>query len=62
MPGAEARKIRRKYEEKASLLRPELISGAPPDVVTAVRRAQELLDTAWEVLGIRRAATATTRQ
>jgi hypothetical protein len=51
MPGAEARKIRRKYEEKASLLRPELISGAPPDVVTAVRRAQELLDTAWEVLG-----------
>ena len=51
MPGAETRKIKRKYEDKASLLRPELISGAPPNVVTAVRRAQELLDTAREVLG-----------
>lgn len=51
MPGAEARKIRRKYEDKASLLRPELISGAPPSVVTAVKPAQELLDKAWEVLG-----------
>jgi curved DNA-binding protein CbpA len=51
MPGAEALKIKRKYEDKASLLRPDLIWGAPPDVVTAVRQAQELLDTAWEVLG-----------
>ena len=51
MPGAETRKIQRKYEDKASLLRPELISGAPPNVVTAVRLAQELLDTAWGVLG-----------
>lgn len=51
LPAAETRTIKRKYEEKASLLRPELISGAPPNVVTAVRRAQELLDTAWEVLG-----------
>lgn len=51
LPGAQAHKIRRKYEDKASLLRPELVSGAPPNVVTAVRRAQELLDTAWEVLG-----------
>src|SRR5262245_45645453 len=51
MPGAEARKIKRKYEDKASLLRPELISGAPPSVVTAVKPAQELLDKAWEVLG-----------
>ena len=51
MPGAEARKIKRKYEDKASLLRPELVSGAPPEVVTAVRRARELLDTAREVLG-----------
>jgi DnaJ domain len=50
LPGAEARKIKRKYEEKAALLRPELISGAPPDVVTAVKRAQELLDTGWQVL------------
>ena len=51
LPGAEARKINREYDAKAALLRPELISGAPPNVVTAVSRAQELLDTAWEVLG-----------
>jgi DnaJ domain len=50
MPGAEPRKIKRQYEDKAGLLRPELIWGAPPNVVVAVRRAQELLDTAWEVL------------
>ena len=51
MPGAEARKIKQKYEEKAALLRPELIAGASPNVLTAVTRAQELLDTAREVLG-----------
>jgi len=51
LPGAEARKIQREYDAKAALLRPELISGAPPDVVTAVMRAQELLDTARAVLG-----------
>ena len=51
MPGAETREIQRKYEDKASLLRPELISGAPPNVVTAVMLAQDLLDTAWDVLG-----------
>jgi hypothetical protein len=51
LPGAGARNLRRKYEEKAGLLRPEMIAGAPPNVVTAVRRAQELLDTAWQVLG-----------
>lgn len=51
MPGAEARKLRQKYDAKAALLRPELISGAQPDVLTAVMRAQQLLDAAWEVLG-----------
>jgi hypothetical protein len=51
LPGAEARKIKREHDAKAALLRPELISGAPPDVLTAVMRAQELLDTSWEVLG-----------
>jgi DnaJ domain len=51
LPGAEARKLRRAYEDKAGLLQPEMTSGAPPDVVTAVRRGQELLDAAWEVLG-----------
>jgi len=51
MPDAETRTIRRKYQDKAALLRPELISGAPSDVLTAVTRAQHLLDTAWGVLG-----------
>jgi hypothetical protein len=51
LPGAEPRKIKQKYDAKAALLRPELISGAPPNVLTAVRRAQELLDTAREMLG-----------
>ena len=39
LPGAEARKIKREYDAKAALLRPELISGAPPNVLTAVTRA-----------------------
>jgi curved DNA-binding protein CbpA len=51
LPGAEARKIRQKCDSKAALLRPELTSGAPPDVLPAVTRAQELLDAAREVLG-----------
>jgi curved DNA-binding protein CbpA len=48
---AETRTIRRNYEDKAALLRPELISGAPSNVLTAVTRAQHLLGTAWGVLG-----------
>ena len=51
VPNAETRTIKRKYEDKAPLLRPELISGPPPNVLTAVTRAQHMLDTAWEVLG-----------
>jgi DnaJ-class molecular chaperone len=51
MPDAEPRTIKRKYQGKAALLRPELISGAPSTVLTAVTRAQHLLDTAWGVLG-----------
>ena len=51
LPGAEARKIQREYDAKAALLEPRLISGAPPNVVTAVMRAQDLLDTARTVLG-----------
>ena len=51
LPGAEARKINRAYDAKAALLRPELIWGAPPDVLTAATRAQALLDAAREVLG-----------
>jgi len=51
VPDAETRTIRRKYQDKAALLRPELISGAPSDVLSAITRAQRLLDTAWGVLG-----------
>jgi hypothetical protein len=51
LPGAEARKIQREYDAKAALLGPGLISGASPNVVTAVMRAQDLLDTARTVLG-----------
>ena len=31
LPGAEACKIKREYDAKAALLRPDLISGAPPE-------------------------------
>jgi len=51
LPGAAAEKIRRRYEERAALLRGEMIAGAPSNVLVAVRRAREFLDGAWEVLG-----------
>jgi hypothetical protein len=51
VPDAETRTIKRKYQDKATLLRPELISGAPSTVLAVVTRAQYLLDTAWGVLG-----------
>jgi len=51
VPDAETRTIKRKYQDKVALLRPELISGAPSNVLAAVTRAQHLLDTAWGVLG-----------
>jgi hypothetical protein len=51
LPGASAEKIRREYDAKRSLLRPELISGAPSNVLAAVRRAEGILDAAWRVLG-----------
>ena len=51
MPGAATEEIQDKYDAKASLLRPELIAGAPSAVITAVSRAQQLLDTARRVLG-----------
>ena len=50
MPGAETRKIRQEYEAKSALLRPDMIAGAPSNVLTAITRAQDLLDRAWEVL------------
>jgi len=51
LPGAAAEKIRRKYQERVALLRGEMIAGAPSNVLAGVRRAQEFLDGAWEVLG-----------
>jgi hypothetical protein len=51
LPGAAADKIERRYGERTALLRGEMIAGAPSNVLVAVRRAQEFLDGAWEVLG-----------
>jgi DnaJ domain len=51
LPGASAGKIQRTYEAKMSLLRPELISGAPSNVVKAASRAQDILNAALRVLG-----------
>src|SRR6185437_1203611 len=50
LPGAEPRQIKREYAARSGLLGPEMIAGAPPDVITAVSRAQDLLDSAWQVL------------
>jgi hypothetical protein len=51
LPGASADKIRREYDAKTSLLRAELISGAPSHVIKAASRAQGILDAALRVLG-----------
>jgi hypothetical protein len=51
MPGASSEEIQDKYDAKAIVLRPELIAGAPSAVITAVSRAQQLLDSARRVLG-----------
>jgi hypothetical protein len=51
LPSVSVGKIRREYDAKASLLRPELIAGAPSTVVKAASRAQGILDAAWRVLG-----------
>jgi hypothetical protein len=51
LPGAEQATIRHEYEAKTNLLRPELISGAPSNVVQAISRAQGMLNDAWHVLG-----------
>ena len=50
LPGASADKIQSEYDAKMSLLRPELISGAPSTVVKAASRAQGILDAARRVL------------
>jgi hypothetical protein len=50
LPDASTEQVQRQYDSKASLLRPELVTGAPSPVVTAVSRACEILDAARRVL------------
>jgi curved DNA-binding protein CbpA len=51
LPDASSEDIQQAYDAKAGLLRPELLSGAPPKVVTAAARAQGIIDAARRVLG-----------
>ena len=51
LPGASPGEIQEAYEAKAGLLRPQLISGAPSNVVAAASRAQKFLGAALRVLG-----------
>jgi hypothetical protein len=44
-------KIQETYDSKASLLRPELLAGAPANVLSVASRAQEILDAARRALG-----------
>jgi len=50
-PGASPGEIQYAYGAKASLLRPEMVAGAPPTVLDAVARGQRILDEALRVLG-----------
>jgi curved DNA-binding protein CbpA len=50
LPDASSEDIQRAYDAKAGLLRPELLSGAPPAVVTAAALAQGIIDAARGVL------------
>jgi curved DNA-binding protein CbpA len=50
LPDASPEDIQKAYGAKAGLLRPELLSGAPPAVVTAAARAQGIIDAAQQVL------------
>jgi curved DNA-binding protein CbpA len=50
LPDASSEDIQQAYSAKAGLLRPELLSDAPPAVVTAAARAQGIIDAARSVL------------
>ena len=50
LPGASAEQVKLQHDAKVSLLRPELIAGAPSPVVTAATRAREILGAAQRVL------------
>jgi len=51
LPGATQEQIHSAFESRASLLRPDVLSGAPSPVLTAASRARRLLDDGWRVLG-----------
>src|SRR5215471_5312346 len=51
VPDASAEDIQKAYDAKAGLLRPELLSGAPPAVISSAARAQGIIDAARQVLG-----------
>jgi curved DNA-binding protein CbpA len=51
LPDASSGDIQHAYDAKAELLRPQLLSGAPPKVITAAARAQGIIDAAQRVLG-----------
>jgi hypothetical protein len=48
--GASVEQVQRQHDAKSSLLRPDLLAGAPSPVITAASRAREILDTARRVL------------
>jgi curved DNA-binding protein CbpA len=50
LPGASAEQVRSQHDAKMSLLRPELLAGAPSPAVMAATRAREILDAARRVL------------
>lgn len=51
LPVASTQQINEEYGSKASLLQPAHSSGAPSRVIAAASRAQQMLDTAWRMLG-----------
>jgi hypothetical protein len=51
LPGASADEVRSAYEARMRLLAANMISGAPPNVVTAANRARAWVEAAWRVLG-----------
>lgn len=51
MPDASPQEIRRHYDSKIALLRPELIAGQPSPVLVATSRARDILLQAWRTLG-----------
>jgi len=50
LPGSSVYEVQRAFEEKAAVLRPELISGASPKVVAAAGRARTALEVGRHML------------